>query len=296
MKKCGIYIIKNKINDLVYIGQSVDIMCRWYAHKQAAKNEKDQSHYTKIHKSMSELGIENFYIEILEECNYDKLNEREIYWISYYNSYHNGYNMTVGGESNKGECNGRALLTKEQVEDIRMAYGNKIRFKEVYEKYKDAISKRGLQKVWHFETWKHIYPEVYTDENRKWHKTQSKAHQNGNKDLGNNNRQRACTDEEVQLMRKLRQEGWSYNKIAEKINRSNAVVQKYCQFQECKKNNKIQNSIIVKNIETGLVFDSLTQAAKWANCSRNTISKHKNTTHHAGVVPTTNEPAYWITL
>ena len=39
MKKCGIYIIKNDVNKLVYIGQSVDIVCRWYAHKQAVKNK-----------------------------------------------------------------------------------------------------------------------------------------------------------------------------------------------------------------------------------------------------------------
>ena len=63
MKKCGIYIIKNKINDKVYIGQSVDIICRWYAHKNSANGNKQDS-YTKIHKAMHELGTENFYIEI----------------------------------------------------------------------------------------------------------------------------------------------------------------------------------------------------------------------------------------
>lgn len=38
MKKCGIYIIKNKVNNKVYIGQSVDISLRWTARKNAAKN------------------------------------------------------------------------------------------------------------------------------------------------------------------------------------------------------------------------------------------------------------------
>lgn len=296
MKKCGIYIIKNKLNNLVYVGQSVDIVCRWYAHRQSARNREDQSHYTKIHRAMNTLGIDNFYYEVLEECGYKELNDREIYWIKYYNSYNNGYNMTLGGESNRGEVNGRAILTKDQVEEIRLAYGNKIGFKEVYEKYKRIISKRGLQKVWHFETWKHIYPEVYTDENRKWHMTQSKAHIDGNLSLGGDNKKRACSEKEIQQMRELRATGLSYQKIGEKVGRASSIVQKYCNFQECKNNNKIGNAIIIKNCETGLVFDSVTAAAKWAKCDRHLLSKNKNTTFSAGIVPTTNEPAHWITL
>lgn len=296
MKKCGIYIIKNTINNFVYVGQSVDIQCRWYAHIQAGKNLSNHSSNTKIHKAMRDLGIENFYIEILEECDYEKLSDREIYWISYYDSYHNGYNMTLGGESNAGETNGRAVLKQEQVEDIRMAYGNKISFKEVYAKYQNYISKRGLQKVWHFETWRNIMPEVYTDENRRWHATLSKANINNPRCLDGNNKERSCSEEEIQKMRKLREEGMSYNKIAEEVGRAASVVRKYCLFEECKNTNKNSSSIMVKNSETGLVFESYTEASKWAKCDRHTISKYINTNNHAGVVPTTNEPAHWISL
>lgn len=296
MKKCGIYVIKNKINDLVYVGQSVDIMCRWYAHIQAAKDNNNQSHKTKIHQAMHTLGIDNFYIEIIEECNYELLSEREIYWIKQYNSYNHGYNMTLGGEANKGETNGRALLTQAQVEDIRLAYGNHICFKQVYEKYKNTISKRGLQNVWHFKTWRHIMPEVYNDENRKWHATQSKANIDGNLHLGSNNKNRACSEEEIAEMRRLRKEGLSYKKISSIVGRSESVVRKYCLFEESKSLNKIGNSIVVKNIETGLIFESYTKAAKWAKCGRKTISRNINTTKTAGIVPTTNEPAHWISL
>ena len=295
MKKCGLYIIKNKINNKVYIGQSVDIMCRWYAHKNSAKG-KSQDSYTKIHTVMNELGIDNFYIEILEECEYSKLDEREIYWIDFFNSYKNGYNMTLGGDSNRGESNGRHLLTEEQVIEIRLAYGNKIPFREVYNKYKGIISKRGLQKVWHFETWKYILPEVYTEENRIWHATMAKANIDGNKKLGKNNKERACNEEEILKMRELREKGLSYKKISEIIGRSASTIRKYCLFQECPSNNKILNSIRVKNIETGLVFDSMTEAAKWARTSYKTISKYKDTTNSAGIVQSTNEPAHWITL
>jgi len=35
----------------------------------------------------------------LEECPKELLDEREIYWIKYYNTFENGYNLTVGGNS-----------------------------------------------------------------------------------------------------------------------------------------------------------------------------------------------------
>lgn len=291
MKITGVYIIKNKVNNLVYVGQSVDIMCRWWAHKQAAKNEKNQTHYTQIHQAMKKLGIDNFYIEVLEECEYQKLSEREIYWIAFYDSYNNGYNMTLGGESNRGETNGRAILTQADVEDIRMAYNNHIRFKDVYEKYAGTISKRGLQKVWHFETWKHILPEVYTEENRKWHATAAKANTQTNK----TNQQKACTEQEIAYIRELRAKGFSYTKISGVVHRSESVIHKYCLFQESKNPNK-SCGIVVKNVETGLVFDSFTSAAKWAQCDRHTLSNNINTEKTAGVVPTTNALAHWISL
>ena len=37
-------------------------------------------------------------IQLLEECPIEQLNDREIYWINYYDSYNNGYNLTLGGQ------------------------------------------------------------------------------------------------------------------------------------------------------------------------------------------------------
>lgn len=91
---CGIYKITNKINQKCYIGQSVDIKRRWRSHKNDA-TKIDYPLYLAFHK----YGIENFSFEVIEECDRDKLNEREIYWIEYYNSYYQGYNQTLGGNS-----------------------------------------------------------------------------------------------------------------------------------------------------------------------------------------------------
>lgn len=92
MPICGIYKITNKINNLVYIGQSVDIFSRWRFHAKAKDN-------LKIHQAIQQYKITNFMFEIIEQCPKEELDKQEIYWINYYNSYNNGYNMTPGGKT-----------------------------------------------------------------------------------------------------------------------------------------------------------------------------------------------------
>lgn len=116
MKK-DIYIIKNDINEKVYIGQAVNTLNRWYHHlSDARKNKK----YSIIDRAINKYGKEHFYYEIIES-QIENYNEREQYWIKYYNSrVPNGYNIAVGG---KGIGNGIDALTssikdKETLESI----------------------------------------------------------------------------------------------------------------------------------------------------------------------------------
>ena len=98
MKK-DIYIIKNSVNEKVYIGQSKNAAERWLSHIYNAKYEaKTNNEVQIIHKAMAKYGVDKFHYEILEYQieNYD---EREIYWINYYNSrVPNGYNVAIGGK------------------------------------------------------------------------------------------------------------------------------------------------------------------------------------------------------
>ena len=48
----------------------------------------------KIYQAFNQYGIDNFTFEVIEECEIKKLNEREQYWINYYDCYNNGYNMS----------------------------------------------------------------------------------------------------------------------------------------------------------------------------------------------------------
>lgn len=101
----GIYKIENLINGKVYIGQSVNTNARWLAHKEVLSMPSHAHELKKpLYKEMQKYGIENFNFEVIEECNKEDLNEREIYWIKKYNSYYfsknsNGYNLTRGGDA-----------------------------------------------------------------------------------------------------------------------------------------------------------------------------------------------------
>lgn len=93
-----IYIITNSINDKVYIGQTIQTLkSRWQEHCRSGLSKGEQN--MQIKRAIKKYGKENFSIKELEKCSIAELDEREIYYISLYNSYYKGYNSTKGGKS-----------------------------------------------------------------------------------------------------------------------------------------------------------------------------------------------------
>lgn len=99
MKTGKIYKITNDINDKVYVGQTVrTLKKRFNGHCCYSKSDKTENMYIK--RAIHKYGKEHFFISLIEECPIEMLDEREQYWIQYYDSYNTGYNLTLGGNSN----------------------------------------------------------------------------------------------------------------------------------------------------------------------------------------------------
>ena len=186
----GIYKIENLNNGKIYIGQSNDIERRFYEHKTKGKTSRIPLD-TEIQKE----GVSSFSYEIIEECSIEELNQKETYWINFYQSNIDGYNKNEGGLSNLiGSQNPKAKLTEEDVIKIRQAYAEHKKQKDVYEEYKDIISFSYFQNLWQGRSWGHIMPEVFTEENKQYY-----IYQNSN---GGNGASAKFTDEEVINIRK----------------------------------------------------------------------------------------------
>lgn len=122
-KICGIYCIENTINHKKYIGLSKNCLKRWQDHYSKSYCSVREDDLNKpLYKAMKKYGRENFSFKIIEECPIEKLQEREIYWIDFLDTYNNGYNATKGGDTAdgrdalKGQDHPFAKLTQKEVE------------------------------------------------------------------------------------------------------------------------------------------------------------------------------------
>ena len=166
----GIYKVTNKINGKVYIGQSVDIGRRWRQHMTA----EDDNYF---HKAIQKYGVENFEWEVIEQCKKSELDERESYWIEYYDSFNKGYNCTKGGDGNSGEGNPNWKGGVSLDEDYYRQYSkqwyeaNKEKRKEYDKQYREANKEE-----------KKEYNKQYYERNKEQAKQQMKEYYEKNKE------------------------------------------------------------------------------------------------------------------
>ena len=116
-----IYKITTTQSNKVYIGQTTNSLeYRFAEHKKNAKLGIKYHLYNAIRK----YGEDTFNIELIEQCDNQDLDNREKYWISYYNSYNNGYNMTIGGEGNR-------IYDDEEIVELYKKLGTQRKVSEV---------------------------------------------------------------------------------------------------------------------------------------------------------------------
>jgi group I intron endonuclease len=92
-----IYLWTNLVNDKHYVGQTQHFYDRMYMYKTSGATKILQN-------AINKYGIDNFDIQVIEKCDIDKLDEREQYWIDYYNSYESdkGYNICRYASTTRG--------------------------------------------------------------------------------------------------------------------------------------------------------------------------------------------------
>lgn len=86
-----IYKITNRLNEKSYIGQTSGAAEKRFArHINDALNNILDTHFA---RAIRKYGVENFKLEVIDTATtQEELNQKESYWINYYDTIKNGYN------------------------------------------------------------------------------------------------------------------------------------------------------------------------------------------------------------
>ena len=212
----GVYKITNQINGNSYIGCSTNIEQRLKTHFLKPWQKSKEYNYP-LYRAIRKYGKNIFTSQILEECAIGELEERERYWISYYNTFDKGYNQTPGGNlvhfNLAGENHPNHKLTEIDVMEIRERWASqKESVRDIWIDFQYKIKKTGFKKIYTWQTWKNILPELNTEANRIFHrKNTSQIYSN----QGSFNGRALLTEQQVKEIRIRKQNGEQCKQVFE---------------------------------------------------------------------------------
>lgn len=133
----GIYCWHNLENGKRYIGQSSNIAKRKIGHLLLLRKSQHKNQY--LQSAWDKYGEVSFSFCILEECNINMMDVREVAWINYFNSANRkyGYNIHLGGGS-------MMMVSQESRKKMSLAKMGKKLSEE--HKMKISLSSKGLKK------------------------------------------------------------------------------------------------------------------------------------------------------
>lgn len=123
-----IYKITNIQNNKVYIGQTIrPIEQRFHRHINDALNNILDTHFA---RAIRKYGKENFIIETIDTAeSQEELNQKEQYWIKFYDSVHQGYNETdaiskCGGNTYQSKSDEEMKAIKDKIRQTKLGAKN----------------------------------------------------------------------------------------------------------------------------------------------------------------------------
>ena len=137
---CEIYKITNLTTGKIYDGQAVSHILnhkryrpygregRFKCHiSEAFSTKKNQSHY--LNNAIRKYGVADFVVDLIEYCEINEANDKEIHYIKHYNSlFPCGYNLKNGG----------SVFTHSDESKKRVSDGVKRYYKDKkFQKFKD---------------------------------------------------------------------------------------------------------------------------------------------------------------
>ena len=109
-----IYIIRNHINDFLYIGSTINtIKHRFYQHVKCRHRHPNSLLYT----AMAEFKIENFYADLLEDFEYKNIEELRIREGDYIKLLKPVLNKNSAGQYDNQRVGGRNLYYKKYYQE-----------------------------------------------------------------------------------------------------------------------------------------------------------------------------------
>jgi group I intron endonuclease len=153
---CGVYCIDNLVNGKKYIGQSINVVYRFYQHRSDLKCNRHSNKH--LQNAWNEYGSDNFMFYILKECTSEELDELEMFYISYFDTMNQdyGYNFEGGGNTRKVQSDETRKKISEHHADVsgeNNPFFGKKHSQESIERYKtnqNYVNRKHLGEDSHF--------------------------------------------------------------------------------------------------------------------------------------------------
>lgn len=124
--------------EIKYVGKTNNLDYRRKQHEEYdIINPNQREYHYPLSRAIRKYGKESFEVIVLENNIPDnKIEDREIYWINFYNTYKNGYNQTAGGLGGHHY----EKFTEEEIDEIIRMIKNKVPFNNISRQFNISMS------------------------------------------------------------------------------------------------------------------------------------------------------------